>query len=282
MDTVLYDGFSLPTDNADGAWPPPILAGEYAETGGESDATVEREGENDVIARAEKDSSASEDPVRLYLSQIGKFPLLTRSQEAALAQQVETTRGRFRRGLLECHFVIRMAADVLKGVLSRELPFDRTVQVAVSDRLEKHQILGRLPHNLRTLEALLKRNRRDYQVVSSKSRSRRQRLHAWRRLQQRRRRAVLLAEELGLRIEFLEEQFQRLVKFGRRSRQLSAEIKSGRGCRAPASTRARLASEQRRILLSTQQTPASLQRPDWTPPCCDRARTQQSGDSHSA
>ena len=35
------------------------------------------------------------------------------------------------------------------------LPFDRTVQVSVTDRLEKDQILGRLPHNLRTLEVVL-------------------------------------------------------------------------------------------------------------------------------
>ena len=36
------------------------------------------------------------------------------------------------------------------------------MQVSVTDQLEKDQILGRLPHNLRTLETLLKRNRDDY------------------------------------------------------------------------------------------------------------------------
>ena len=58
--------------------------------------------------------------------------------------------------------MIQQAVKVLKRVHDGELPFDRTVQVSVTDRLEKDQILGRLPHNLRTLEILLKRNRHDY------------------------------------------------------------------------------------------------------------------------
>ena len=61
--------------------------------------------------------------------------------------------------MLECDYVMQTAFKVLRRVHEGELPFDRTVQVSVTDRLEKEQILGRLPHNLRTLETLLKRNR---------------------------------------------------------------------------------------------------------------------------
>ena len=62
-----------------------------------------------------------------------------------------------------------MAVKVLKRVHAGELPFDRTVQVSVTDRLEKDQILGRFPHNLRTVEILLKQNRDDYRIATSKS-----------------------------------------------------------------------------------------------------------------
>ena len=58
---------------------------------------------------------------------------------------------------------------MLNRVHRGELPFDRTVQVSVTDRLEKDQILGRLPHNLATLEVLLERNAEDYRVATSKS-----------------------------------------------------------------------------------------------------------------
>ena len=87
---------------------------------------------------------------------MGEIPLLTRQQEIQLAKKIEVTRRRFRTRLLECDYVIQAAYKVLKRVHEGELPFDRTVQVSVTDRLEKEQILGRLPHNLRTLEVLLK------------------------------------------------------------------------------------------------------------------------------
>ena len=78
--------------------------------------------------------------------------------------------------------MIRSAVKVLTRVNRGELPFDRTVQVSVTDRLEKDQILGRLPHNLATLEMLLEQNAEDYRIATSKSYKMVQRRAAWRRL----------------------------------------------------------------------------------------------------
>ena len=82
--------------------------------------------------------------------------------------------------------MIQLAVKVLKRVHAGELPFDRTVQVSVTDRLEKDQILGRFPHNLRTVEILLKQNRDDYRIATSKSYKMGQRRDAWQRLGRRR------------------------------------------------------------------------------------------------
>ena len=133
----------------------------------------------------------------MYLTQMGEIPLLTRVQEVSLAKEIEIARRRFRRRLLECDYVIRSAVKVLRRVYTGELPFDRTVQVSVTDRLEKDQIMGRFPHNLKTLDTLLKRNRRDYRIATSKSYRMSERRDAWHRLGRRRRRAVHLVEELG-------------------------------------------------------------------------------------
>ncbi len=108
-----------------------------------------------LLAVGEDHESWSDDPVRMYLTQMGEIPLLTRQQEISLAKEIEITRARFRRKLLECDYVIQYAVKVLKRVYLGELPFDRTVQVSVTDRLEKDQILGRFPHNLKTVETLL-------------------------------------------------------------------------------------------------------------------------------
>ena len=125
-------------------------------------------GLEDLLA-GEESESWSDDPVRMYLTQMGEIPLLTRQQEIALAKQIEITRAKFRRKLVECDYVMQQIVRTLRRVHEGELPFDRTVQVSVTDCLEKEQILGRLPHNLKTLAVLLKRNRRDYFIATSKS-----------------------------------------------------------------------------------------------------------------
>src|SRR5579871_3557010 len=105
-----------------------------------------------------------DDPVRMYLTQMGEIPLLTRDQEINLAKRIEITRKRFRRKVLECHFALSLVVDVLKKVNEGELPFDRTVKVSVTENLEKDQILGRMPHNLATLVHLMDCNVRDFKA----------------------------------------------------------------------------------------------------------------------
>ncbi len=218
------------------------------------------EGENEPASQRAADVSWFDDALSIYLDQIGKLPLLTRAQEVALARQVETARRRFRRNLLECGFVLRRAVATLEKVHAGELAFDRTVQVAVSDHLEKHQILGRLPHHLKTLSVLLERNREDYRTAACRSKPLRSRQAAWRRLVARRRRAVRLVEELGLRLPHLERQFVRLKKRAERADQLQAEIARLKRRGAPLEELRSRITERRRILRSAQQTPAGLRK----------------------
>jgi RNA polymerase primary sigma factor len=201
----------------------------------ETEVAVLPEGELDREADAEVDTGTdaeemlteqvenwSDDPVRMYLTQMGEIPLLTRAQEIHLARQIETTRAQFRAKLLECEYVCEHAFRVLSRVHRGELPFDRTVQVSVTDRLEKEQILGRLPHNLRTLEVLIKQNKADYRIALSKKRRMAERREAWARLGRRRRRCVRLVEELGLRTQRIEGMIPQLDGFVARIKELRA------------------------------------------------------------
>ncbi|MBX3425750.1 MAG: sigma-70 family RNA polymerase sigma factor [Pirellulales bacterium] len=204
--------------------------------------------------------SWSDDPVRMYLTQMGEIPLLTRQQEINLARRIETTRAAFRRRLLACDYVIRAAYKVLGRVHRGELPFDRTVQVSVTDRLEKEQILGRLPHNLATLELLLDRNADDYRIATSKNQKPAARKAAWERLGKRRRRAVMLVEELGLRTQRIEAMIGTLEEFSQRVDELQAQFAKSLKERRPAAERKPLVIEYRNILRLTQETPSSLRR----------------------
>ena len=211
-----------------------------------------------LLEGVEEDESWSDDPVRMYLTQMGEIPLLTRQQEMTLARQIEITRAKFRRRVLECDYVMQTAVKVLRRVHDGELPFDRTVQVSVTDRLEKDQILGRLPHNLRTLETLLKRNRHDYNVATSQTRPPAQRRAAWRRLGRRRRRAVRLVEELGLRTQRIEPMIKTLDEFSRRVDELKSRIDEHRKAKGRPQQREPWVVEFRNILRATQESPTSL------------------------
>ena len=239
----------------------------------DEDAGVLPEGEIDAEAEADLEASGeaddtlieqvenwSDDPVRMYLTQMGEIPLLTRAQEIHLARQIETTRAQFRAKLLECEYVCQQSFKVLSRVHRGELPFDRTVQVSVTDRLEKEQILGRLPHNLRTLDVLLKQNKADYRIALSKKRRMSERREAWARLGRRRRRCVRLIEELGLRTQRIEATIPTLEGFVQRIRELKSKIESHKKSKQPPATRQKLVDEYRMILKACQETPKSLKR----------------------
>ena len=240
---------------------------EDADVPGIADGDIEAEVEQEVDASGDAEESMieqvenwSDDPVRMYLTQMGEIPLLTRAQEIFLARQIETTRAQFRAKLLECEYACQQAYRVLVRVHKGELPFDRTVQVSVTDRLEKEQILGRLPHNLRTLEVLLKQNKADYRIALSKKHRMAERREAWARLGRRRSRCVRLIEELGLRTQRIEAVIPTLERFVERIRELKSKIDAHKKSKQPPSGRQKLVEEYRQILKSCQETPRSLKR----------------------
>ncbi|MCH8922480.1 MAG: sigma-70 family RNA polymerase sigma factor [Planctomycetes bacterium] len=230
-----------------------------ADGDGQDDGAADEQSSGDLSSGiSEANESWSDDPVRMYLTQMGEIPLLTRQEEISLASRIEVTRRYFRCRLLECDYVIQAAVKVLRRVHEGKLPFDRTVQVSVTDRLEKEQILGRLPHNLRTLDVLLKRNRRDYRIASGKSYRKAERRTAWNRLGHRRRRAVRLVEELGLRTQRIEPMIGTLEEFSRRVDKLKADIDYSKRKRRPLEERKAAMAEFRNILCALQETPTSL------------------------
>jgi RNA polymerase primary sigma factor len=214
--------------------------------------------DDDILSGIDEADTWSDDPVRMYLTQMGEIPLLTRQEEITLAKRIEDTRRKFRTRLLECDYVIQSAFKVLKRVHDGELPFDRTVQVSVTDRLEKEQILGRISYNLSTLEKLLIMNRHDYLTALSKSATRAVRRQAWLNLARRRRRCVRLVEELGLRTHRIESLISTVEKFSNRVDQLLLKIDEMKKERRPISERKPLQDELRNILVTCQESPTSL------------------------
>jgi len=200
-----------------------------------------------------------DDPVRMYLTQMGEIPLLTRDQEISLAKKIEITRRRFRRKVLECHFALALVVDVLKKVNEGDLPFDRTVKVSVTENLEKDQILGRMPLNLKTLEHLMECNVRDFRSLV-RDRDEPTRLALLANLKRRRFKAVNLVEELSIRTQKVQPLMKRLEQIAVRMEELLFQLKEYRAGRGGKEERSNLIKELKDLMRITLETPKSLKR----------------------
>jgi RNA polymerase primary sigma factor len=200
----------------------------------------------------------SDDPVRMYLSQMSEIPLLTREQEIALAKKIEVTRKRFRRTVLGCHFALHATVRTLAEVHRGALPFDRTIKVSLTERLTKEQILARMPHNLRTLEHLMKQNRADFRAMIDRRSTPDEKTIARRRFCHNRRKSLTLVEELSLRtrrVQPLVRQFQEMSQRMDRIRERLAGLEFRP---AAKDERANLRRELRDLMLITLESPRSL------------------------
>jgi RNA polymerase primary sigma factor len=200
-----------------------------------------------------------EDPVRMYLTQMGEIPLLTRDEEIGLAKKIEVTRKRFRRELLETDFAQQQAIDVLSKVRDGELPFDRTIKVSMTEGLEKDQITGRLPYNLRTLVELRRMNVAEFQKLQSRELAPKDRETIIRAMTVRRRKMATLLEELSIRTQRLQPVMKRLEQICRRMQELKEQLERLKNLKSARDERADLQAELNDLVTLTLETPETLQ-----------------------
>ena len=161
-------------------------------------------------------SASSRDPIRMYLSQMGNIPLLSREKEIYLAKQIEVTRKWFRRIMLESDFALNIAVETLHKVRTGELPFERTLRTSETENVQKEQILGRMPHNLPTIERLLADNRTDFEETRNPARTADEVAEIKARMKVRRRKLAILCEELSVRTQRLQPVLKRMDQIARR------------------------------------------------------------------
>ncbi len=202
----------------------------------------------------------SEDPIRMYLTQMAEIPLLSRDEEISLAKKIEVTRKRFRRTVLGCNYALLATTETLHKVHDGLLPFDRTIKVSLTERLTKEQILARMPHNLRTLDHLLEQNQRDFRRMISRKLPRGERLSARRRFLSRRHKALLLVEELSLRTRRVQPMMKRVSEIADEMESLQERIAALEGDSSAKDQRANLLIQLKDLMLQTLESSKSLRR----------------------
>ncbi len=222
----------------------------------------EIEHDDDLEAVLPEEGSAEshiDDPIRMYLMQMGEIPMLSRADEINSARRIETTRARFRRLLLANDFVLHAAVDMLDKVASGDLRLDRTIEISVTNTSEKKRTLKRLVPNLITIKELLRLNQADYRTAVTKHRPRPEKRSAWRRLVVRRNKIVRLVEELNLRLGRLLPIMAQLHKISHRMVSIKQQLDQPENLFSDKQ-RTELAIELRYLMRITLESPATLAR----------------------
>ena len=163
------------------------------------DADIAEPTEAELTAPVVDITEKIDDPVRMYLTQMGEIPLLTREEEISLARKIELTRKQFRKEVLSSGFGMQNAIEILQDVMKGELAFDRTLKVNQQDpEVGKADLSDRLPGNIQTLQRIYEAAREDFGQLFLGKPTGEEQQQLNRRIFSRRRKAVALIEELNL------------------------------------------------------------------------------------
>ena len=182
------------------------------------------------LVSAEEVIRRIDDPIRVYLSQMGEIPLLTREREISLARKIELSRMVFRRRMLESDYCARNAVDILQQVYDGTLSFDRTMRISTAENLVRGVIKKRLPDNIQTVNKLLKINRTLFKKLlqaESGDGGRSPARSGLKRIHRNKRKIATLLEELSLRTSRIQPIKNKLHGIDQKMHQLEQIIARG-------------------------------------------------------
>ncbi len=190
--------------------------------------------EADLAKELVKDIPKTQDPVRIYLNQMGEIPLLTREQELELAKGIEVRRKRWRFLVLSNHKMLGKALELLVRVDSGDLAYDRTIKqrTGSQEKLPKQKSLKHIATVIPAIREIIRETQKMYLHSRELNMSEEERQELWQLLKERRSRAVRLVEECDLDVKFLiewkkemDQDFELMESHARKAKGSSAEAR---------------------------------------------------------
>lgn len=172
------------------------------------------------------DTRRTDDPIRMYLTQMGEISLLTRKEEIDLARKIELSRMAFRRKMLEIDYCARSAITLLLQVQQGTLSFDRTMKISTADNLVRGVIKKRLPINVKTANRLLDINKELFKDSLGTDDEERKKANT-KRISRNKQKVATLLEELSLRTSRIHAMRNKLHGISDKMRSLNKMIDAG-------------------------------------------------------
>jgi len=221
--------------------------GEAPGEGAEEEAPVAAEEEEEEEVEIAGGGEQVDDPVRMYLTQMGEIPLLSREEEIALAKRIEITRKRFRKQILQFLPCIDECVNTLEEVQLGDVPFDRTLNVAAVPDLEKDALVARLPQNVSTVRKLLEKNREAWRKWRTEQLGTDGKVEMLRGMQNRCRKVQVLLEELGIRTRKIQPLMNMVMDSYNRLRTIYREMEGLDGRRSHKAKRRGLEADLKHL-----------------------------------
>jgi RNA polymerase primary sigma factor len=198
-----------------------------------------------------------DDPIRMYLTQMGQIPLLTRKSEISLARKIEIARMAFRRKMLQCDYCARNSLDLLQQVHNGTMSFDRTIKVGTAPQFTKSIIKKRLSENIKTADKLLAINQTLFKkaVADQDTDETRQ---ALKRIRRNKRKIATLLEELSLRTSRIQPVKNKLHGICAKMHQIEQAITAGPNDQIAAEDIEAMKQELKGLTELVMETPKQL------------------------
>jgi RNA polymerase primary sigma factor len=224
------------------------------EDGGKDDAVAEQdEEEREFQGPVERESKVTgqtariDDPVRLYLTQMGEIPLLSREDELRLASRIEIARKRFRTKVLESPVAVVEAIRILEDVKNGDAAFDRTLKADHSIEIPRIEVLERLTETIDRLRQLVFDSHECFERLSRGPLGAKERRRLRRQLRDNQRRCVEMLEGMNIQTKKIKPMMEKLESLSRSLDEMGA-LAAGESGPARAKLQKELESVQAQTL----------------------------------